>query len=82
MKAKPCKCQCLAIEALTGTPDCKSSLSEKQPVRFLGGTIQVPNNPSLTKDKKLKAHLPVWIKLLSPENRNVNLGFAPGSPGI
>ena len=57
MKAKSSKCQCLAIEASTGkTFDPKLQIQGekiqfigRQPIKFLGGTIQVPNNPSLTR---------------------------------
>ena len=61
MKAKPCKCQCLAVEASTGRtydPNLqiqgeKIQFIGKEPIRFLGGTIQVPNNPSLMRDNIL-----------------------------
>ena len=61
MKAKPCKCQCLAVEASTGRtydPNLqiqgeKIQFIGKEPIRFLGGTIQVPNNPSLMRENIL-----------------------------
>ena len=61
IKAKPCKCQCLAVEASTGRtydPNLqiqgeKIQFIGKEPVRFLGGIIQVPNNPSQMRDNIL-----------------------------
>lgn len=58
MEAKVSKCQSLAIEASTGKvydPELKIGGGEipsvgKSPVRFLGGTIQVPRNPSLARE--------------------------------
>ena len=58
MKAKVTKCQSVAIEASTGKvydPKLKIGGGEipcvgKNPVRFLGGTIQVPRIPSLARE--------------------------------
>ena len=58
MEAKVSKCQAMAIEASTGKvydPELKIGGGEipfagKSPVKFLGGTIQVPRNPSLARE--------------------------------
>ena len=58
MKAKVCKCQCLAIAASMGKvydPKLKVASGKipfvgNEPVKFLGGTIQVPSNPSLARE--------------------------------
>ena len=57
IEAKPSKCKCIAIEASSGRafdPGLhirgKIHFIGRQPVWLLGGTIQVPNNPSLARD--------------------------------
>ena len=58
MKAKVCKCQCLAIAASSSkvydpkleVAGGKIPFVGNEPVKFLGGTIQIPSNPSLARD--------------------------------
>ena len=59
MRAKVSKCQCVAIEASSGkiyNPQLTIAGGEipfigNQPVRFLGGTVQVPQDQALAREK-------------------------------